>query len=130
MPRIYDQILIAALNSDIPTMLTFLDHILTPAPHDLSWPAINTFFLEVVLGPHLDLLTPDEMMRPDPDVYPLLARRLREKLINLAVRGDERSVELLETFELEVMPEEAGMTRDGQVRALKGRVLEVLCRLL
>lgn len=130
MPRIYDEILVAALNSDIPTMLTFLDHILTPAPNDPSWASLNTFFLEVVLGPHLDLLTRDEMMRPDADVYPLLARRLREKLINLAVRGDERSVELLETFELEVMAEEAGMTREGQVRALKGRVLEVLCHLL
>ncbi len=135
MPRIYDVIIAAALNHDIPRMLAYRDMLFEPPPPDLqdSWATLHTFFLEVVLGPHphLHLITRVQMQRPDSEVYPLLAERLSAKLIDMAIRGDARSADLFEDTPLRLSAEEmAGWTEEKKVGVLKWRVLEVLCRML
>ncbi len=124
----YDAILHAALNRDISTMLTFRDMLFDPPP---DYPRLDMFFLEVVLGPHLDLLARSEMLHPEHLVYPLLAARLRAKLTVMAGNGDTRSSELLDQFPLQMTPDErAGLSAEEAVATLKWRVLGVLCRLL
>ncbi|BEJ15539.1 hypothetical protein CspHIS471_0501440 [Cutaneotrichosporon sp. HIS471] len=129
MRGLYDSILNAALNCDMPAMLAFRDILFDPSPDHP--PMLSVFFLEVVLGPHLDLLTRAEMLRPERVVYPLLAARLRTKLIVMARTGDERSQQLLDTYPLQMSPEErVGLSSEDVVQTFKWRVLEVLCRML
>jgi hypothetical protein len=109
-------------------MLAFRDMLFDPPP---GHPRLDTFFLEVVLGPHLDLLARSEMLRPEHLVYPLLAARLRAKLALMAGNGDTHSSELLDKFPLQMTPDErAGLSAEEVVATLKRRVLEVLCRML
>ncbi|KLT46366.1 hypothetical protein CC85DRAFT_324696 [Cutaneotrichosporon oleaginosum] len=145
---IYDAILSAALNRDILAMLEYRDLIFLssticptyafdPTPSELNGdcgpvhplintyenPGLTTFFLEVVLGPHLDLLSPDELKQPDDIIYPLLAARLRAKLTRA---GDSGHILLL-VLGPECPGEES---RPGGLNKLRLRVLEVLCRML
>lgn len=135
MPTIYDTILQAALNRDISAMLTYRGMLFDEPCPDLRevWPRFNTFFLEVVLAPHpnLDLMTREEMMGPDDQVYPVLAERLRNQLTDYARRGHRRSMALLEHVKLQLTSEEQSqMTQEEATQLIKWRVLKTLCCML